>query len=173
MLQVRIECLADHLELVSTLARLHREEWGGRDPAGFVRSWTAALGSPTGRGAIPTTFVALAGDDVAGSVTLVERDVLVRPGLSPWLAGLYVVPALRRRGVGSSLAAHCADAAGAMGGRTLYLYASEAEGFYARLGWFTCERLMYQGTPVSLMQKPLAGSGRSRPPPGGGTLGTA
>jgi len=51
---------------------------------------------------IPMTFVAIAGSTAAGSVTLVEHDMTTHLEITPWLAGLFVAPEMRGRGLGSA-----------------------------------------------------------------------
>jgi GNAT superfamily N-acetyltransferase len=148
---LRIEGIADHLDLVETIACWHWEAWGHADPAGSLASWTAGLRQRTRRGAIPTTYVALDGDELLGSVTLVERDMTTHPGWSPWLAGTFVTPAHRRRGVASALVRHAVREAAAMGVRRLYLYTESARELYERLGWTPLAEEEYEGQLVTVM----------------------
>jgi GNAT superfamily N-acetyltransferase len=150
--RVRIESIADHLELVETIARWHWEEWGHADPGGSLAGWTAGLRTRTRRGEIPT-YVALDGDELVGSVTLVAHDMATHPEWSPWLAGTYVVPERRREGVGSALARHALREAAAMGVARLYLYTESdaARGWYERLGWRAIAVEDYAGALVTIM----------------------
>jgi predicted N-acetyltransferase YhbS len=155
--RVRIESIADHPDLVEAIARWHWDEWGHVDPGGSLASWTAGLRRRTNRGRIPTTYVALDADELLGSVPLVEHDMATRRDLAPWLAGLYVAPAHRGRGVGSALARHAVRQAAAMGVGRLYLYTGPARGFYERLGWRAIADERYEGEPVVVMAIETAG----------------
>src|SRR3954451_19544493 len=95
---VRIDELADHLDLVETLAGWHWEAWGQPDA---LPHWIETLRGRVYRDRIPTTFVAMAGGEPVGSVSIVERDLSTHPDLGPWHAAVYVAPALRDRAVGS------------------------------------------------------------------------
>src|SRR5438105_9107481 len=100
---MRIEYLADHLELASQLACWHAREW-----ADLLPGWTAAqaeaeLRTHTQRRGIPTTFVALAEGRALGSASLLVADLEGWEELSPWLASVYVAPECRDCGVGSRL----------------------------------------------------------------------
>ena len=148
---LRIESIADHLDLVETIARWHWDEWGDSDPSGSLESWTDGLRQRTNRDRIPTTYVALDGDEVLGSATLVEHDMSTRPELSPWLAGVYVTPSRRGQGVGSALVRHAVRKAAELEVRRLYLYTHPARGFYERLGWRHIADDYYEGRPVSIM----------------------
>ena len=148
---LRIENIANNLDLVETIARWHWDEWGDSDPAGSLESWTERLRQRTNRDRIPTTYVALDGDELLGSVTLVEHDISTWPGLSPWLAGVYVKPSRRGQGVGSALVRHAVRQAAEMGIARLYLYTDSARGFYEKLGWCHIADDYFEGSPVSVM----------------------
>jgi GNAT superfamily N-acetyltransferase len=148
----RIVSIAERLDLVPTIARWHWEEWGHHDPGGSLLSWTAGLAERTRPDGVPTTFVALEGDLPIGSACLVEHDMLTRPELSPWLAGVFVVPEMRQRGIGSALVEHATRRAAAFGTARLFLYTNGAEGVYSRLGWRVREREIYEGRTVTIME---------------------
>jgi GNAT superfamily N-acetyltransferase len=150
---VRIVGIAERIELVPTIARWHWDEWGHHDPEGSLQSWTEGLAQRTRPAGVPTTFVALDGDAPIGSACLVEHDMSTRPDLSPWLAGVYVVPERRGRGVGSALVRHATERAGAFGIPTLFLYTNGAEAVYAKLGWRARERQTYEGRTVTIMER--------------------
>jgi GNAT superfamily N-acetyltransferase len=149
--RVRIDSVADHLDLVELLAQWHWNEWGHADPNGSLAMWTAGLRERTNREIIPTTYVALSGDELLGSVTLVEHDMATRRDLSPWLAGLYVAPAFRSQGVGRALTRHAVRQAAAMRAPRLYLHTATARGLYERLGWWPIANEWYEGELVVVM----------------------
>ena len=148
---IRIESIADYPHLVDTIARWHWEEWGHADPSGSLQSWTEGLRGRTNRELIPTTYVALDGGELLGSVTLVDHDMSTRLDLSPWLAGVYVKRERRGQGVGSALVRHAVAAAGKMGVERLYLYTNPAQGFYEKLGWCLIANDYYEGQSVVIM----------------------
>lgn len=151
---IRVESIADHLELVPTIARWHWDEWGHADPDGSLTAWTAGLQRRTRRNQVPTTFVAFEEGAPVGSVTLVENDMpdcADFAELTPWVAGTYVVDSARGRGVGSALMRHAVERACRMDLERLYLYTSTAEVFYAKLGWTTIARARYEGEDVAVM----------------------
>ncbi len=152
-----IESIADHLDLVETIARWHWHEWGESDPAGSLESWTENLRRFTFRDRIPTIYVALEGGEPLGSVTLNERDMETHPELSPWLSGLYVTPEARGRGVARALVRHVVREADRMGVRRLYLYTQPARGLYEKLGWCALTEEEYAGRPVTLMAIDVGG----------------
>ncbi len=146
-----IELLADHVDLVPTIARWHWDEWGCLDHDGSLESWTANLATYTLRDAIPTAFVAIEGISPVGSVSLVKHDMSIYAELSPWLSGLYVRPEFRRQGIGAALVKRVVKAAAELGVDRLYLYTHPAPQFYARLGWREVTRDRYDGQDITIM----------------------
>ncbi len=131
---MQLESIADHLDRVDLIARWHFAEWGHLDPSSTLEAWTEGLRQRTRRDQIPTTYVALEADELLGTVTLVEHEMLTRPELSPWVAGVYVAPAHRDRGIGSALVRYAVHQAAQMGVKRLYLYTHPAREFYTKLG---------------------------------------
>lgn len=82
------------------------------------------------------------------------RRRVTKPGLSPWLAGIYVRDAFRRAGVGALLVRALESKAKVLDVETLYLSVGAARGFDERLGWAALERVTSFGVKkVTLMSK--------------------
>jgi GNAT superfamily N-acetyltransferase len=143
--------IADHMHLVPTIAKWHWDEWGDADPDGSLHSWKQGLAQHANQDRIPTTYVALQEGQPLGSVTLVEHDMSIHLDLTPWLAGVYVTPEHRGRGVGTALVSHAMREAAKMGVCRLYLYTESARDFYRKLGWEEIDTDFYEGKPVSIM----------------------
>lgn len=152
---MRIAYLADHAEHVPELARLHFAEWGCLKPGESLAGRTARLRTCCGRRAVPCAVIALEGAELSGSAMLVAHDMESHPHLGPWLAGVYVKPGHRRRGIASLLVARIEAEARSLGIQELYLYTENAESLYARLGWSAMERCQYRGAGVVVMSKAL------------------
>jgi GNAT superfamily N-acetyltransferase len=150
---MRIEYLADHRALVPELARLHFSQWGHLHPDETIEDRTRRLRGSCGRSAVPTVLVALAGPELRGSAMLIAHDMDSRPELTPWLAGVYVLPEHRRRGYGSALVDRVVSEAAALGVPELYLYTPDADDFYSRLGWSVLEHCEYLGMQVVVMSR--------------------
>ncbi|MEA2573984.1 MAG: hypothetical protein QOH93_1282 [Chloroflexia bacterium] len=149
---MHIESIADHPHLIDTIARWHWDEWGHADPEGSVESWAEGLRERTNRNAVPTTYVALEGEELLGSATLVDNDMTTRRDLWPWVAGVFVKPECRGQGVGSALMLHLVREAAQMGIRKLYLHTAKARAFYETLGWRFLDMEYYEGQRVSIME---------------------
>ena len=152
-----IDYLADRREFIPTVAHWRHEEWGHLRPNETLDDRIARLERTCGHRQIPTTFVAV--DDGAqpvGCASLVEHDMLTRPELSPWLAGVFVPHEQRRRGIGAALVGRVVAEARSLGVPRLYLYTPTTGAFYRRLGWSVVERTFYRElwgeTGVTIME---------------------
>jgi GNAT superfamily N-acetyltransferase len=160
-MDLAVEPLSNYPEAVPTVAEWHFREWGHTDPGGSLESWTAGMARQAGAEKVPGTVIALADRTPVGVVCLVEQDMAgYEPavGLSPWIKGLYVIPAARRQGVGGILVRQCETWAASLGHRALYLYTerdSGAQALYERLNWRAIHTGHYDGIAVTLMQASL------------------
>jgi GNAT superfamily N-acetyltransferase len=141
---VTIEYLADRPQFIPTVARWHHAEWGHLRPGETVEDRAARVERACGHREIPTTFVAVDGGEPVGCASLIEHDMLTRPELSPWLAGVFVLPEHRKRGIGAALVKRVIQEARALGTPRLYLYTSGFGALYLRLGWSVVERTFYR-----------------------------
>jgi N-acetylglutamate synthase-like GNAT family acetyltransferase len=91
-----------------------------------------------------------------GTASLVAHDLDERPALTPWLAGVFVVPEARSRGHVMHLIRAVEDACRSAGIGTVWLHTASAERVYARAGWHTVEAIQRRGRrPVTLMRRDL------------------
>jgi predicted N-acetyltransferase YhbS len=145
--------LADRPELAPVLARWHYDEWNW-----LYANWSYADALAELRGhsdcdRIPTTLVAVEGDKLLGSVSLVAEDLPGHAHVSPWLASLYVRPDRRGAGLGGRLLEHAVAEARRLGVRRLYLFTPHHESYYAARGWSAMERGSAGGRPVVIMSR--------------------
>jgi predicted N-acetyltransferase YhbS len=147
--------LVDHPEHFPLVAQWNWDEWhtllSERSAAEFEK-W---LRANVQRDAIPTTLLALDGEAVAGTVSVVEFDLDSVNDRSPWLASLYVVPSRRGRGLGRALVNAAIAEAARLGFGVLHLYTPGQEAFYSALGWQRVESLRYRGRPITIMRRSL------------------
>jgi GNAT superfamily N-acetyltransferase len=154
-LRVQIELLADRADFIPALAKWHYREWAYLRPGDSVENRVSMLRERSGRSELPITYVASSSAGLLGSAMLIACDMDTRPEYSPWLAGVFVAPESRRRGVGQALVEHVMRQAAALGFVTLYLYTPSAQNFFLRLGWNILERTNYRGTDVIVMSHAL------------------
>ena len=97
---------------------------------------------------------------LAGTCLLVPSEIDPLHDVSPWLAGLYVVPDFRRRGIAHRLVRAIEAEALIRDHARLYLYTDDAVGLYERLGWRVMDRVDWMGFPTALMMRDF-----KEPPP--------
>ena len=88
---------------------------------------------------------------LAGTCLLVREEIDARHDVTPWLAGLYVAPDARGKGVGRQLVRAIEEHGRRRNVSRLHLYTIGSEGFYARLGWQISERFDHHGERFVLM----------------------
>ena len=148
---MHLEYLAERPEFIPTLARWHYHEWGHLRPGDSVEARILRLQGWCGRGLVPFTVIALSDDELLGSASLIEHDMDSRLELTPWLAGVFVAPQHRRKGIGAVLVRRVMDEATSLRVSKLYLYTVDSTGFYANLGWSWLEHTSYRDKEVSIM----------------------
>lgn len=103
------------------------------------------------------TFVLFDQDEPVGTAALIRSDLETRPDLTPWLAGLWVQPAFRRRGHATALVRQVEAFAAAASVPVLWLYTATAEPLYARLGWERAGLEQEGSHEVVVMRRALSG----------------
>lgn len=156
---VTIVTIADRPDLVPTVTQwLWREFWS---LDGYpIEATRAVVAASIARSGPPQTFVALMQDQPVGTASLAAEDLDERPDLSPWLAGVFVIPQARRHGHASRLVSAVETACRAASIPAAWLYTHTAEGLYARAGWQAVEVVHRRAKPsVTLMRKDLVRRG--------------
>lgn len=140
--RVNFDYLANRPDCVELVARWTSLQWFGTvgQPR---REVLDAIGERCRRDQLPIGVLASCGEELIGMASLVE-DVLPSGRVwVPCLADVYVAPAWRGRGVGTSLCLRMLEEARNFGLQELSLYTTDREEFYERLGWVKqCEALV-------------------------------
>jgi GNAT superfamily N-acetyltransferase len=150
---MNIEYLADHLELVPTLADWHHTEWSALLPGWSRDDAEAELQSHVQRCCVPTTFVALDNGMLVGSASLLAADLEGVVERTPWLASVFVAPAFRRRGTGEALVRRVLMESRRLRYSCIYLWTVGQADYYRRLGWEDWQSLDYQGNRLLIMRR--------------------
>jgi|TARA_B100000315_G_scaffold76402_1_gene69872 N-acetylglutamate synthase-like GNAT family acetyltransferase len=148
---MKIDTLSTHRNFIPILSQWHHEQWSYLNPSRSVEDRIEEFQQETARKEIPTTFVAMSGNVLLGSASIVAHDMDTRMHLTPWLASVYVTPRHREQGIGSELVKRTVEEAKELGVKTLYLYTPDRERFYKRLGWSVLELEKYHGENVVIM----------------------
>lgn len=154
-MSIAIVSTSERPDLVAVTARWRWQAFSrdtGRPLADVlaVANRTAAM-----RCLIPRTLVLLVDGEPVGTASLTAQDLEERPDLTPWLAGVFVVPHARGQGHAGRLVAAVEQAAKSGSIPTLWLYTNTAERIYARAGWRTVETVQHNGAAVALMRRDL------------------
>ena len=149
-----IVAASSHPELAPLVAKW-RVDTFFTHPGGYtVEEMTALiLAPPMGP---KETFVLFDGGQPVGTAGLVRQDLDARPDLTPWLAGVFVLPGFRGRGHATALVHRVEAFALAAAVPVLWLYTLKAEPLYARLGWERAGTEQEDGHDVVLMRRVLA-----------------
>ncbi len=159
---LRIDYLANHSRFVPVLTDSMYAHWRsllqavGKSRDDFARS----MQDRCRIGSLPLALVAFQDDQVLGTVALKPQDLDIRPDLTPWLGGLFVLPEYRRRGIGSLLITRIVAEAEKLGLPCLYLWTPSAERLYTKHGWKLLERVAYHGHTISIMRRMLLPPGK-------------
>jgi predicted N-acetyltransferase YhbS len=141
-----------HLPVVA--GWIHDEWWSDTDtPVQAIETW---LNTHLNEAGFPSTLLACAGGEIAGSVSLHETEAEDRPTYRPYLGCLYVKPDNRGRGIGVALVRAIEAHARNLGYGTIYLNAGDpVAAFYQALDWRIVER-DYGRKRLNIMQRALA-----------------
>jgi N-acetylglutamate synthase-like GNAT family acetyltransferase len=146
-----IKNIKDAPQHLTRLAQWHQSEWSHLNPGETLEQRIERMQDYLNNNFIPSTFIA-EDNAVLGSAAIVQNDMQSRAELSPWLASVYVYKGHRNRGIGEKLVRHIMSCAKDEAYTTLYLFTSDRQRFYERLGWFVFDTQYYHGQQVSLMQ---------------------
>lgn len=127
-----IELLADHVEVIPTLAGWYRTEWAPYYGAGGPGDAHVDLESRCNRDGIPIGLVAMKDDRICGTVALGLDEAT---NLTPSVIGLLVGPDHRGRGTGNALIRAAADLARELGFGRIYISTTVLGAVVSRLGW--------------------------------------
>jgi GNAT superfamily N-acetyltransferase len=157
LLDLSITSLQDRPDLALQLARWYLDDspeyFSGRTEADIAAEFFAV---PENDG-LPLVLIALRAGIPCGTISLRESSITVRPELSPWLAGLYVPPASRRRGIGGMLIAAGEAAASSRGIRWIYAGTATADALLTARKWLPVENVEYHGQAITIYRKALSG----------------
>ena len=148
---IEIHYLADCPELVPILASWFYTEWQTLSVEQIERHLRERLN----RDRLPLVFVGFRDGQPVASASLKIQEMDIRPEYLHWLGSVYVRPKARNQGIGSYLVEHAAGEAQRLGIEDLYLYTTNHEGLYSRLGWNAIDRHVYHGHPVVIMKRAL------------------
>jgi GNAT superfamily N-acetyltransferase len=151
--EMHIGYLEDHPEFIPILASAMVAHYRCILPEENMESRTGKLRSHMNKDRLPIAWVAHSRGDVFGTAALRTHDLEGREDLTPWLGGVFVRPEHRRRGIAATLCRVVEEKGWSLGFETLYLFTTDQQSLYSRLGWQISERAIWRGNPVVIMMR--------------------
>ncbi len=150
-----IQNLRHHTEHLHALAQWHQQEWrdGGRSVP--ITRRLQRLRSHLKDDALPNTWIALQDNELVGSVSLVDYVFQQEHDTSAWVANLFVIPPLRKQGLGRQLLQYAEDQAEQADLQRLFLFTPNLKAFYQQSDWDFLHQARVQGQWVDVMIKAL------------------
>lgn len=138
-------------ELIPELAHWHYQEWGTLFPEKTEADFAAELEASLNEDVLPISWVVVFEHQVVGTASLLAHDMQTNRELSPWLANIFLAPAVRGKGLGKWLVQQVMSEAQRLGFSQLYLFTENQTAFYRHLGWQIFKTERYSGKPVTIM----------------------
>jgi GNAT superfamily N-acetyltransferase len=149
MPEIVVRSMHGHPAWIEVSAAWWHRQWG--EHMGYsLDEARVAIEDLTMPGGGQAALVALVDGVPAGSAFLVQKDLETHTHLSPWLAGLFVLPQFRRIGLGKLLTAAVVEEGATLGHASIYLYTSTPD-FYAPQGWITCDKVLVHDVAHEVM----------------------
>ena len=104
---------------------------------------------------IPVTIIALSGTTLAGSASLVLKDMDTYPELTPWIASVYTIPEWRKQGIAARLIKRIIMESTKINIEKLYLFIENLQEYYKHFGWIKVKNCVYKNRSVTIMSKSM------------------
>lgn len=143
---ISTDLLADRADLIAPLTRLMEQEWANWYGTGQV-SARHDLEQRSVRDRLPLGIVAYLDGGLAGTCALTETSGGLVTDRRPWIGGLLVDPACRRRGVARSLLNRAIVEARKLGFGRLFALSAHARHLFEAEDWQLIETITLDGEP--------------------------
>ena len=147
---VQIDYLADHAEVIPTLAEWFQSEWSEyyalRTLVDIAQDFYAELN----RDRLPIRLVAFLESELVGTIVLREKISETHPEYRPGLGGLFVTKTHRRCGIGTELVLAGMSLAQRIGYQVIYTTTNEARGIVEYLQWEQIGSDLHNGEQIGL-----------------------
>ena len=157
MSEVTYQLMPDDPALANTLAKWNIEFWGDKVTSISERELTAlylnAARVPEGK--LPKTIVAFVDGELAGAVTLGEKDLPQYPMYKPWLGSLITHPKFQALGIGRDISIEAQRMAKKMGFPHIYCFTATVTDWALRWHWEVIHQTTFKGLDVNVLKKSL------------------
>ena len=145
--------LRERPDAIALIANWHFTEWHALFPTRTQEDFAAELTQCLSPELLPQSWLLLDADQqICGTASLLLQDMTTNQHLSPWLANIYITPAVRGRGLGQWLVQAVMAQAKSLGLQQLYLFTEDQSDFYQKFGWQHHHQEQYEGHWVYVMQ---------------------
>ena len=154
---MKIEYLADHENLLPTLAKWYFDEWGYKNKKNTLEKAIEYHRQYLNKDKIPLILIAIENDNPLGAAQLKYYEMRrVYPEKKHWLGGVYVSKNHRGKGIAKEIIKELIVVAKKLNVITLYLQTENLSGgLYAEMGWKPIEQISRDGKEVLVMEKRL------------------
>ncbi|MCF8496247.1 MAG: GNAT family N-acetyltransferase [Alphaproteobacteria bacterium] len=130
-------------DLADTCAAWSFGEWSCHQPGRTLEKTMERYRNTAAKetASLPKTWIGLAGDKIAGMISLKKEDHPDIHDLAPWVASFFIHPVFRDRGYARRFLDHVQTEAGKLNYKTLYLFTADAQNLYAAHGWKIFDRV--------------------------------
>ncbi len=154
MQDVKIEYLCDHPHIILELEKHFKIAWSDYYGPDGVADPLKDIMTLCNKSSLPIGLIALKGKTFCGSVAL-RRKSASHESLGPWLTSLFVLPELRRAGIGKMLVSAVENLSQKMGYFTIYSRSATAKSLFMKNNWIAIDDVYYGGHYLSVFKKDI------------------
>ncbi len=148
---MQIDLLARHPQHLPQVAQWCAQSWPDYYSNGDIEVAKRFHSRTLRTDRVPLGLIALDGERLIGTVTLLEEDMDIRPIYTPWLGCLYVDPEYRGQSVAQALINAAVNNAADIGVPCLFVWSEMLGPAFARRGWQVLERVQFRGKEVAIL----------------------
>lgn len=149
----RIDFLKD--EDVDVVAGWLFNEWGLQNPDVSMNNTLESIQKRTRSAVVPFSITAKAGEVLVGTASVIANDLPHFPQFTPWLAGVFVAPHWRGKGIADRLCKETDQVVRLLGFQKYFLFTYSTDKYYAERGWRQIAESENRGKPIIVMSKSL------------------
>jgi len=147
---ITIDFLADHLDTIPILAKWFRDQWPD-----YYADWSQTemendFLEDASRDRLPIRLVAVASNQLVGTIVLRENNPAIPPEFQPELGGLFVLASHRGHGIGTELVQVGMKLAHDQGYETVFATTVAAAGILESLGWEFVKTVIHQDGQLAM-----------------------
>ena len=130
-------------------------EWGFQNPNASHAKFAEKLRLRANKSEVPFSLVAKVDELRVGAASVIISELPQFPQYSPWLAGVFVPPKWRSRGIANLLCKKADEIVRQLGYQEYFLFTYATEPYYLLRGWERIAEANNLGTNSVIMRKKL------------------